>query len=434
MARSLLEKFKSRAGFSTLARYPGRTIKNMSRRLVVQLARFGDLIQAKRLVLSLQAGGAEVHLCVDESLAGLARLVYPRSVVHGIRAHKGDADQAEVIRHNRRIFGDLADLDFSRVYNLNFSGLNFALSAMFDPGLVRGYRQVSGQPIKDPWTEMGFRLAGNRRFAPLNLTDFWGHFASAPVSPDKVNPKASPGGGGLGVVLAGRHSRRSLPPRVLVPIIGAALQGLACGNVVLLGSRAERALAKDLVGRLPGALAGLTVNMVGKTGWEDLISLLTGLDAVITPDTGTMHLAAHLGVPVWGFFLSSAWCFETGPYGPGHTVWQAIGDCSPCLESGPCHMDIECLRPFADQGFLSALARGENEVPDGLVRLQTRLDSLGTAYVPAAGHDPYAAQRSAYRALVAEYLGLDTGAASDFDPAERLYLERDWMLTRAGAD
>ena len=36
------------------------------------------------------------------------------------------------------------------------------------------------------------------------------------------------------------------------------------------------------------------------------------LDVLLTPDTGIMHLAAHLGVPVFAFFLSSAWCHETG--------------------------------------------------------------------------------------------------------------------------
>ena len=59
--------------------------KSSPRYLVIQLARFGDLLQTKRLLRSLQADG-EVHLLVDDSLKSLAHIVYPGIEVHGIAA------------------------------------------------------------------------------------------------------------------------------------------------------------------------------------------------------------------------------------------------------------------------------------------------------------------------------------------------------------
>ena len=67
----------------------------MTKRLVVQLARFGDIVQSKRLILSLRREG-DVHLCVDRSLAALARLVYPDCVIHALPAHGCDARTAEI--------------------------------------------------------------------------------------------------------------------------------------------------------------------------------------------------------------------------------------------------------------------------------------------------------------------------------------------------
>ena len=106
--------------------------------LVIQLARFGDLIQTGRLVSSLQSRG-DVHLLVDRSLADLARLVYPGVTVHGLAAH--GTHGPDILP---RVHDDLevvAGTLFHRVYNLNFSGMNFALAAMFPARAVRGYRQ-----------------------------------------------------------------------------------------------------------------------------------------------------------------------------------------------------------------------------------------------------------------------------------------------------
>ncbi|MBO4301301.1 MAG: heptosyltransferase, partial [Desulfovibrio sp.] len=54
--------------------------------LVLQAARFGDLVQTKRLLLSLAARG-EVHLAVDGGLIPLARRLYPFARLHGLSVH-----------------------------------------------------------------------------------------------------------------------------------------------------------------------------------------------------------------------------------------------------------------------------------------------------------------------------------------------------------
>ncbi|MCA1945088.1 MAG: glycosyltransferase family 9 protein [Desulfovibrio sp.] len=404
-----------------------------SRALVLQLARFGDLVQTRRLVASLLAQGRETHLLVDHSLVPLARLVHPECVAHGIAAHALPAP-AVALAEVARLVEALRGLDFETVYALNFSPLTEALLAAFPGTHCRGYVWNSGQLLRTPWLSLAFRWAGRRAVAPCNLADLWAHLHDHPIPASLVNPPAAPRGGGLGVVMAGRHARRSLPPAVLAGAVAALVHRLGrAAPIHLLGSASESPAARALLEALPRPLQGQVVDATGRTDWAALHELVGGLDCVLTPDTGVMHLAARLGAPVVATFLSSAWAWETGPYGQGHVVWQAITDCAPCLESHPCHHQTACLLPFSDRAFLRLLAMDKGEPPQGLVRLASTLDELGCDFAATAGHDPHAATRRMWREAVMADRQLrprvSVGAAA---VADHLYQEPDWAVHAQG--
>ena len=404
------------------------------RALVVQLARFGDLLQTRRLVRSLQATGCDVHLAVDRSLAPLAELAFPGTTAHGLPAHRaGSLDAPAFLAAARPVLAELAGAGFDQVYNLNFAGMNFSLSTLFDPAIVRGYRMERGQPRMEPWNRLMFRWVHHRRFAGLNVMDAWGLMADAPLPPGEVNPVARPQGGGIGVVLAGRNSRRSLPAAVLAPLVAVVARTTGARRVALLGTAAEKPLARELAAAFPPALSGMVRNLAGRTALPDLFEEVGGLDLVMTPDTGTMHLAAHLGVPVMAFFLSSAWCFETGPYGLGHRIWQATAECAPCAERSECAADLACLAPFSGRELLRHLAGNpEFENPPGLLGLVSALDLVGCAYRPVLGEDVQARERAAFRALMAEHLGLGVASGPSAEFASLFLEERDWMVEDRG--
>ncbi|WP_319781201.1 glycosyltransferase family 9 protein [Maridesulfovibrio sp.] len=404
----------------------------MKRALVIQLTRFGDLVQTKRLVLTLQRRGFTVHLCIDRSLEGLARIIYPYCEIHPLIAHgsgiKGQGKDS-VLPVNYKVFRQLAEIDFSEVYNLNFSTMNYALSSMFDPARVKGHKRIHGQPMKEAWFELAFRLAAERR-NNINLVDYWAALSPDMIPAAEVNPAASPGGRGIGVVLAGRESRRSLPYNVLAPLVLSARSVNKNKNIFLLGSKGEREAGKKLLSKFPAAVAETAVNLAGETDWAGLADVVAGLDLLITPDTGTMHLAAHMGVPVLGCFLSSAWCSETGPYGEGHTVLQADVDCSPCIEAQPCYNDMNCLKPFSDPyAARYVVTRNRDHLPKGLSVFESGCDFLGTQFVLAAGNDPTGERRQRLRRFIGCHLGLlDIGEEGPFpDLAEKFYKDKDWI-------
>ncbi len=242
--------------------------------LIIQLARFGDLLQTKRLVKSLQEH-SQVHLAVDRSLAVLAGTVYPEAVVHALDAHcLSSKNVYDLFTDNLRAIEGICANDYELIVNLNFSGLNYSLARLFEPEIITGYINIQGQDDRHAWTRLFFRLAAHRRLSALNIMDFWGHFAPRPISPDQVNPPASISGQGMGVVLAGKNARRSIPVSSLAVIALALREQNADPGIVLLGSEAEKPLArmfKDIAG--PRAMGDIK-DLTGRTSLQDLTDIL----------------------------------------------------------------------------------------------------------------------------------------------------------------
>lgn len=426
-------------------RETGQNYSIMSACLVVQLARLGDLLQTKRLLLGLNAayGPGQVHLLVDKSLIGLAKIIYPFAQVHGIRAFGGSSDLPALMAENYRAIAALGESDFNAVYNLNYSGLNLALSALFPSEIVRGHWAERGMARRSLWVDLAFRWTAQRRMSPMNLIDFWGLMAPQPLPPNMVNPVAAPGGGGIGVVLAGRMARRSVAPDILARLVAAQFARLGGAEIILLGGEAEQPLARRLKRELPAAVLEQTRDLAGKTALTDLPGVITGLDLLITPDTGLMHLGAHCGVPLEALFLSSAWCYETGPYGLGHTIRQAATPCAPCLESAPCPHGLRCLDPFKTDSLRRLMAGKRLEAPlADMTTLTGRFDGLGMDYAPLGEFGPQTdllsadeqSYRQGLRFVLAEFLGLEPEGlaapplAVQHALQERLFQESDWLL------
>jgi heptosyltransferase-1 len=98
-------------------------------------------------------------------------------------------------------------------------------------------------------------------------------------------------------------------------------------QVVFTGSQADVSMTR----RINAFMKCGGVNLVGKTGLKTLAALYEKLAFLISTDTGPMHLAAAVGIPVVALFGPTA-PWRTGPFGPGHQVVRATMDCSPCFK------------------------------------------------------------------------------------------------------
>src|SRR5262249_37411188 len=83
-------------------------------------------------------------------------------------------------------------------------------------------------------------------------------------------------------------------------------------------------------------------NRIGRTSLAELMNELQQCDLLLTNDTGTMHLAGWLGVPLVAIFGSTD-PVATGPLSPRARVLRHQVECSPCFLR-ECPLDLRCLK------------------------------------------------------------------------------------------
>ena len=117
---------------------------------------------------------------------------------------------------------------------------------------------------------------------------------------------------------------------------------------VVLGTAADTELAQSLAAGFSNVS-----DLTGKTTLEELMTTLCGLSALLTNDTGTMHLADFLGVPLVAVFGSTEPAF-TGPRGPRSRVIRHQVECSPCFLRD-CPLDFRCMNEISTMAVTDAL-------------------------------------------------------------------------------
>ncbi|MGI9244669.1 MAG: lipopolysaccharide heptosyltransferase II, partial [Verrucomicrobiales bacterium] len=119
----------------------------------------------------------------------------------------------------------------------------------------------------------------------------------------------------------------------------------------LFGSPGEVELGEQLEAMMRGKVE--FNNRIGATSVKELIGEMQSCAAVLTNDTGTLHLAAYLGRPVIAVFGSTdpIW---TGPLGEGHRVIRHHVECGPCFLR-ECPMDFRCMEAVSTAEVAAAV-------------------------------------------------------------------------------
>ena len=148
-------------------------------------------------------------------------------------------------------------------------------------------------------------------------------------------------------------AKRWLPERFAEA--AAKINAQSSAQWILFGTKNDVATGDEIA----AAIGDHCVNRIGQTTLDQLIDELRQCRLLLTNDTGTMHLAALLGVPVVAVFGSTEPRL-TGPLGNGHTILRHHVECSPCFLR-ECPIDFRCMKAMTAQevadAVLSLLAR-----------------------------------------------------------------------------
>ena len=123
-------------------------------------------------------------------------------------------------------------------------------------------------------------------------------------------------------------------------------------TIALIGSAKERSLATEIA-----ALSGQELrNLCGETSLSEAIALIATAHAVVSNDSGLMHVAAALGRPQVAVFGSSD-PRHTPPRSPRSRVEWLHLECSPCFERDCPLGHLNCLNQIAPAAVFQSLRR-----------------------------------------------------------------------------
>lgn len=229
--------------------------------------------------------------------------------------------------------------------------------------LLSRLMQPEGQPAGFSLDEHGFGTNGNawgtytqaaslnRGCSPFNLVDCFRHMAGVGKGTAKYElrrPSAElvrtvrqeiddlGGTGNLVAFQLGASDNIRRWPTEFFAELGKRLQGLGL-TPVLLGSAAEG----ELVARYRSH-GGIGVDFMGRTSPARLAAALVNCQLLVTNDTGTMHLAAGLDVPLIAIFLATAQAWDTGPYRENTCCLEPRLACHPCSFGTICPHNNAC--------------------------------------------------------------------------------------------
>jgi heptosyltransferase-2 len=126
--------------------------------------------------------------------------------------------------------------------------------------------------------------------------------------------------------------------------------GALDADVLIFGSADERPLAEEIA----STMKHTPVIVAGETSLRELLALMAKCRLIVANDSGPMHLAAALGIPLVAIFGSTD-ARATGPVGTRVRIVKRSVECSPCGQR-KCPIDFRCMAGLSvDEVFRATL-------------------------------------------------------------------------------
>jgi lipopolysaccharide heptosyltransferase I len=312
-----------------------KDIKNYKKILIIKPSALGDIVHALPFLNALHQRfpGSEIHWVVAR---GLHRFLEGHPMINKLWVM--DKDEWKKTSRLHRSVPEM--IRFGRMLAAEQFDVSIDLSGLLRSGLVTwtaGAKEKLGFSDSDEGSPFFYnrKIRGGRNIHAidryLKLAGLLGCDISTVRHPMPPCPVDVPGFASLPkeyciiAPSAGKEANRWPAAR-----FGELAARLPVPSVVI-----SNGADAPIVEKVVAAASGKAISMAGKTGLKELMTLIAGARFFISNDTGPMHIAAALNIPVFALF-GPANPVRTGPYGTIHTVIRKDLACSPCYRRKPC--------------------------------------------------------------------------------------------------
>ena len=312
--------------------------------LIVLPGALGDVVRGLPLLARLRRGwpAARIGWAVESPSAPLLEGHAWLDVLHVLERRAGVRQVLEFTRAVRRERYDLA-LDLGR--GLKSAGILRASGAPRRLGLARAdgregswlmaTERLPPQGVETPKLLQFLAFAERLELPPAPV-----EFGLTPALEDRRVADVLLEGLAPPIVVASLGSSCSsrrwwAEPTAMVLDALARRRG---ASAVLTGTAADAPFAAAVT----GAMRVPVRNLVARTSLRELAAVLARADVVFGPDSGALHVAAALGVPVVSLWGATSAARST-PWGQERGVVQGRASCAPCFLRD-CPIGRVCMR------------------------------------------------------------------------------------------
>ncbi len=307
----------------------------MATHFVLQWARLGDLFQTRPLLARIRARDpkATILLCVDEMYRSLTSTFPEVDKVIGIplRHYWALAKTERNLETLFEAFQKLPEISGATRPDIAYVLNNSAAAAYFAKLLhakeTRGF--FSSDDAHDPPMIYLDTMLADGDASPAHLADLWAALAGAPVTnmdfPTNLTYNFQSShkftGKTLGILVGAGDPARTWPAESWCQFLSLLEKYHSNVNLLLFGTQKDTESATQIEHFYSRTYFQVN-NLTGKTELLALGSILKSCDLVIGPDTGGLHYAAALSVPVLGLYFAGARSAYTGPYAASACVLE----------------------------------------------------------------------------------------------------------------
>lgn len=133
-------------------------------------------------------------------------------------------------------------------------------------------------------------------------------------------------------------------------------------QVWIFGSAKDRPVADLIHDQVPERYRGRVHRLAGSTTLAEAVDLMARADAVVSNDSGLMHIAAALDRPLVAVYGSTSPGF-TPPLASRQEIVRLGLDCSPCFERECPLGHMDCLNRLSPEQVSAALERVLKQIP-----------------------------------------------------------------------